>query len=101
MFKLIFVLMFTGLTVASFADCSKSNLSKDMCPGNGFCTYYPLGDEGQNCGSSWTIPKNWVALDTDCISHTKTEGTLSCKSGKGKISVVICGKSNCYKCLCQ
>jgi hypothetical protein len=101
MFKFIFLLMLSAHALAASGDCVKNNLSTDMCPGNGFCTYYPLGEEGQSCGTAWSIPKNWVALDVDCISNTKAEGTLSCKSGKGKISVVICGKSNCYKCLCQ
>lgn len=101
MFKIVFLSLIFALQMAYSAECSQNNLTSNMCAGKGYCTYYPIGLENQDCGKPWTVPKNWVALDLDCLSNTKTEGTLSCSSGKGKIRVVICGKSNCYKCLCE
>ena len=82
------------------ASCTSNDSDRNMCAGHGFCTYYPLGEQGQECGQEWSVPKNWVAMNTNCLSEVKTQGTFSC-ANKGVINVLICGKSNCYKCICQ
>lgn len=102
-YKYFFLILVFGLLVHTqlWASCNNQDNSENMCKGNGYCTYYPLGKDKSNCGGKWSVPKNWIAMNKDCLSNTKDQGTLSCASGKGIVTVVICGKSNCYKCECE
>jgi hypothetical protein len=98
----VFIVLIANLLILqpAFSLCHAKGSGLEMCKGNGFCTYFPIGKKGEACGNKWTIPKNWVAMDLDCLSNVKKEQTLSCENG-GIVDVIICGKSNCYRCNCQ
>lgn len=101
--KLLYCLIFTfacNLNLASAQDCKQSDQADNMCKGYGFCTMYPLGKDGQACGVNWTIPDGFKAMNRDCLKNQETQKTYHCKNG-GRISSVICGKSNCYTCICD
>lgn len=93
-------LLFCNLSFASTDNCQQLDQAENMCKGYGFCTMYPLGKNDQPCGTNWTIPDGFKAMSKDCLKNQETKKTYSCKNG-GKISSVICGKSNCYTCICD
>ena len=100
-FLILFTLMFLTMASTLFgADCSSKDQSQKMCKNQGYCTSFPLGKENEPCPSQWTIPENWTATALDCLSNTERKGVYSCEKG-GKIKVTICGKSNCYQCICN
>lgn len=80
--------------------CSKVDQSLNMCKGNGYCTVFPIGEDGQECGKKWTVPEGWMTTTKDCFSNIKRAGTFSCQKS-GKIKLTICGKSHCYQCICD
>jgi hypothetical protein len=98
-FLIIFVTFFYSSAILQ-ASCVSRDQSQLMCKGFGFCTMFPLGLEGESCGKKWTIPENWKAMSIDCLRNAEDSKTYSCENG-GKISTVICGKSNCYVCKCN
>ena len=101
MIKFIFIANFFIFSSFLFsATCTKSDQAMNMCKGFGYCTMFPIGAEGHNCGSSWTIPNDWKAMSKDCLSNQEENKTYSCNS-KGIIKTVICGKTNCFICECQ
>ena len=84
----------------SAETCTAANQSKSMCKGYGYCTSYPLGKENEPCPQDWSIPSDWTATAPDCLTNNEFSGKYSCLRG-GKIKVTICGKSNCYQCICN
>lgn len=80
--------------------CVKADQSINMCKGHGFCTMFPIGKDGDSCGVNWTIPNNWKAMQVNCLNNMEERKTYSCANG-GNVKSVICGKSNCYTCVCK
>ncbi|MBC7713046.1 MAG: hypothetical protein H7177_06890 [Rhizobacter sp.] len=98
-FSLFFLILFTQFTFAA-DTCVQKDQSINMCKNYGFCTMYPLGKDGSKCGENWVIPAGWKSMGQDCLKNAEEGKKYHCFNG-GKVKSTICGKTNCFTCVCN
>lgn len=97
---LVLLLIIPNLTWSAEEKCKAENLSTNMCAGFGYCTGYPLGNDGDPCPAEFVLKSEWTATFPDCLKGKTETGKFSC-ANKGKIRTTLLGKSNAYKCICE